>query len=358
MMNYFYIVYYYSYKKPNVLNYKNDIKKQLSYRYIMAKKQITTVCEVTSCSIINKKGRKPKGGKMVMKQNDIINKREQVTNIILHLKCTMADLELYDNEFNKFVKNPLQYDPIIPQAYKSFYDDKYRYNEINEIQEDDFTFIGEDCIIIPQNDETHKNEDTVQMVDIDSKLRRLKINLYKNANIDKISACFWCSYDFDNLSCFIPKYEIDGKIYGYGSFCCPECAAAYLMVENIDDSTKFERYHLLNQTYAKVFEYKENIKPAPNPFYLLDKYYGNLSIHEYRKLLKSEHLLIVIDKPLTRLLPELHEDNDMNEIFIGINSTVSKKYGNNSEMNEKTFQALIKSNDRVIHKTVQLNLLF
>jgi hypothetical protein len=66
----------------------------------------------------------------------------------------------------------------------------------------------------------------------------------------------------------------------------------------------------LNQIYSKVYECKKNIKPAPDPHYLLEKFYGNLSIQEYRKLLRTEHLLLVIDKPLTRILPELHEDND------------------------------------------------
>ena len=83
------------------------------------------------------------------------------------------------------------------------------------------------------------------------------------------------------------------------------------MKENIDDSTKFERYHLLNQIYSKVYDYKKNIKPAPNPHFLLEKFYGNLSIQEYRKLLKTEHMLLVIDKPMTRILPELHEDNEL-----------------------------------------------
>jgi hypothetical protein len=82
------------------------------------------------------------------------------------------------------------------------------------------------------------------------------------------------------------------------------------MEENIDSSTKFERYHLLNHIYSKVYGYKKNIKPAPNPHYLLDKFYGNLTIQEYRKLLKTEHMLLVIDKPMTRILPELHEDRE------------------------------------------------
>jgi hypothetical protein len=103
---------------------------------------------------------------------------------------------------------------------------------------------------------------------------------------------------------------MDGTIYGYGSFCRPECAVAHLKKETIDDSTKFDRYHLLNQIYSKVYDCKKNIKPAPDPHYLLEKFYGNLSIQEYRKLLKTEHLLLVIDNPLTRILPELHEDTD------------------------------------------------
>jgi hypothetical protein len=158
---------------------------------------------------------------------------------------------------------------------------------------------------------TQDESDDVNLKDMSAKLKQLKIQLYKNSlHSEKKAACFWCTYDFDNASCYIPKYEMDGTIYGYGSFCRPECAVAYLMKENIDDSTKFDRYHLLNQIYSKVYECKKNIKPAPDPHYLLDKFYGNLTIQEYRRLLKTEHLLLVIDKPLTRILPELHEDTD------------------------------------------------
>ena len=82
------------------------------------------------------------------------------------------------------------------------------------------------------------------------------------------------------------------------------------MEENIDQASKMERYALLNFIYGKLYNYEKNIKPAPNPYYILDKYYGNLSIQEYRKLLTTERLLLIVDKPLCRQLPELHEDND------------------------------------------------
>ena len=100
------------------------------------------------------------------------------------------------------------------------------------------------------------------------------------------------------------------------------------MEENIDSSSKFERYHLINHVYSKIYDYKKNIKPAPNPFYLLDKYYGNLSIQEYRSLLRNERLFLVVDKPLTRILPELHEDNDFiinNKIIPGNTLLIKNK---------------------------------
>jgi hypothetical protein len=140
---------------------------------------------------------------------------------------------------------------------------------------------------------------------------------------DKKSACFWCTYEFDNPTCYIPKYESDSGIFAYGSFCRPECAVAFLLKEGLDDSTKFERYHLLNQIYGKIYDYKKNIKPAPNPYYTLEKFYGNLSIQEYRKLLKTEHMLLTIEKPLTRTLPELHEETD--EMILNVGSSKSGK---------------------------------
>ena len=70
------------------------------------------------------------------------------------------------------------------------------------------------------------------------------------------------------------------------------------------------RYYLLNNIYSKIYDYKKNIKLAPNPYYTLDKFYGNLTIEEYRQFLQNERLLIVVNKPVSKLLPELYEEND------------------------------------------------
>jgi hypothetical protein len=61
---------------------------------------------------------------------------------------------------------------------------------------------------------------------------------------------------------------------------------------------------------------------------MLEKYYGNLSIQEYRKLLSNERLFLVVDKPMTRIMPELHQDNDdyiiSHKIIPSSNNTASQ----------------------------------
>lgn len=281
-----------------------------------------------------KRGRKPKGGKIILKACDTSSKPNITPNIILHLKCSLNDLNDYNTSMNQKITNPLTYNPSIPPSILTYNMDEkrtfslyknekepetelcspihYAYHESDSKKSALVDNVCNECKnkYADTNNDVDEEDENINMKDINSKLKKLKIQLYKNAINDKKSACFWCTYDFDNPPCYIPKFELDERIIGYGAFCRPECAVAFLMKENIDDSTKFERYHILNQIYSKIYDYKKNIKPAPNPYYLLEKFYGTFTIQEYRKLLKSEHMLLVIDKPLTRILPELHEDNE------------------------------------------------
>jgi hypothetical protein len=65
-----------------------------------------------------------------------------------------------------------------------------------------------------------------------------------------------------------------------------------------------------------------NIHPAPNPYYTLQKFYGNLSIQEYRRLTQSDnHHLIVLERPLTRILPELHEESNATRMQPNVDET-------------------------------------
>ena len=112
------------------------------------------------------------------------------------------------------------------------------------------------------------------------------------------------------------------------------------MNEVIDTSDKYERFQLLNYIYGSLFDYSQDIKPAPNPYYTLEKYYGNMTIQEYRQLLKNNRLLLVVDKPLTRVLPEIYEESDIQFSFNSIQSAPT------------TFQIKRQSNEPIKKKNI------
>jgi hypothetical protein len=267
-----------------------------------------------------KRGRKPKGGKIIQQVVPISNNVETKPNVILHLKCFLRDLltpSSNDNliqSYNFQNTSYLSYDIINNESTTQLTTAQNKYSNVNESDYED------------DDDVEPGKENDIR--EIWKKLKVLEHNLHINNICDKKSACFWCTYDFDNPPIYIPKHFIKESYHVYGCFCSPECATAYLMDENIDSSSKFERYHLINHIYSKIYDYKKNIKPAPNPYYMLEKYYGNLSIQEYRALLRNERLFLIVDKPLTRILPELHEDNDdfiINNKIIPSNSYQIKK---------------------------------
>jgi len=270
--------------------------------------------------IPKKRGRKPKGGKIIQQVVPIANSIETKPNVILHLKCCLKDLHSPSSSDNSIQNYDFQ-----KANYLSF---DIINNEASQIQTTQFATAHhkyEDKSDCEDDYEPGKEND---IREIWKKLKSLEHNLHINNICDKKSACFWCTYDFDNPPIYIPKHFIKETYHVYGCFCSPECATAHLMDENIDSSSKFERYYLLNHIYSKIYDYNKNIKPAPNPYYMLEKYYGNLTIQEYRSLLRNERLFLIVDKPLTRILPELHEDNDdfiINNKIIPSNSYQIKK---------------------------------
>lgn len=258
-----------------------------------------------------KRGRKPKGGKIVQQTVAPPPKKEEKPNIILHLKCSIKDLDensefnMKNNSIESFnfenSKKDFLYEVIdnSQEKYQATMPPTLAYNSSDQSN----NLFTTQC----QKKSIDNEEETKE---IWRKLKNLEYNLHTNNISDKKSACFWCSYDFDNPPIYIPKYVIKDTYHVYGCFCTPECATAHLMGESIDTSTKFERYYLLNHIYSKIYNYTKNIKPAPDPHHMLEKYYGSLTIQEYRSILKTDRLFLIVDKPLTRILPEFHEDND------------------------------------------------
>ena len=315
----------------NILNDENNISQLINT-------ELTNIITSTEePKIAKKRGRKPKGGKIIQHITTNIEQKDEKSIVILHLKCSMKDLQTQPQN-NSFLecynfsncKNDLSFELI----------------ENEHINDGTSTTLDDICE--EDNDDESVCKDPTK--EISKKLKQLEHNLHINNVNNKRSSCFWDTCEFDNPPIYIPKHFINGTYDVYGCFCSPECGVAYLMKENIDSSTKFERYHLFNHIYTKIYNYKKNIKPAPNPYYMLEKYYGNLSIQEYRSLLRNERLFLIVDKPLTRILPELHEDNDdfiLNNKIIPSNnynaktrlprkkqnksSILTEKFGNNNQ---------------------------
>lgn len=322
-----------------------------------------------------KRGRKPKGGKIITQQLNDNNNDHELPNIILHMKCSLSDLNnqkmLSDSNYDASIDGVQCYNSsdIKGSEFTLQINDTQNSNNIDiinnnhSIKNNNTNFLNiptcnstnnsscndtnnklsprnikyTPCIIdidknkepnnqtffnsqVPLNYNSSENN-TIFMNENDAtkeiwkKINQLKVSFHKsdifqNSGGTQRSACFWCTCDFDSPPIYIPKYIVKDTYNVYGCFCSPECAAAYLMNENIDTSIRFERYHLLNSLYGKIYKYEKSIKIAPNPYYLLNKFYGNLSITEYRKLFKSDQMIYVVNKPLTHILPELYEDNN------------------------------------------------
>ncbi len=138
-----------------------------------------------SAKIFKKRGRKPKGGKIVSKANLDDNVSDtDVPNIILHLKCSSKDLETNGNPSNL----PLN-------AFNS-------YSGLNwkTIQEKNIP--KEEEIISEDSEPTNKI--------IWRKLKELEKRLHFNDVLDKKSNCFFCTYPFNNPPVYIPRQERDG----------------------------------------------------------------------------------------------------------------------------------------------------
>jgi len=311
---------------------------------------------------INKKrGRKPKAG-FILNSTTGLYDTSEVPNIILHLKCHLSDLKTNDSISN------FDYSPSISEvesynlstnALKSC-DIVHSYNsDTNEItDQDDIEKVNtveptsnnsSSSIIMntPQNQPTpavtghttHKKNVTDANIhvinerhqkEIMKKINRLKYSFHNGETIQmKLNhkcACFWDTCEFDGPIYYTPIMIVNGVFHVSGCYCSPECALASLLKEQMDTSTKFERIHLLHLLYGT--SNSTGFKPAPNPNYLLDKYYGNLTIDEFRSLLKGPQMIHVVNKPLTHILPELYEDNNdflVNSKVIPTNTLKLKK---------------------------------
>ena len=270
--------------------------------------------DVVETKVPKKRGRKPRGGKIVSKSTDINKLHNNVeTNIILHLKCNTSELEkktfsMLNSKYNPKISQP---DPFSLNSNQKLNTLTFENINENESSLNTITTFKKDLhkpLSVNNKVKEINCNDNIDIKEIWKKLSNLKYQLHFNCLPDKRSSCFWCTCPFDNPAIYIPSKIRNGVYDVYGCFCSPQCAVAYLRNEQLDHSVLWERYSMINDLYGKIFG--RNIKPAPSPYYTLNKFYGNLNIQEYRKLLNNDKLLMIVDKPMSKVLPELYEDNN------------------------------------------------
>lgn len=270
-----------------------------------------------------KRGRKPKGGKIIPSTllNDNIQKEFQYNkqNIILHLRCNSTQLES-----NIFLSN-VDYNPNIENVQA--------YNDNNNfcfIEKDKESSSNTDTFNESSSNQTMSATNTSSQQDkkneLLEKLKELQKQMHHNHMNKHKSCCFYCTLPYKNYPIYIPLRKQNDIYEVYGSFCSTQCAASFIFREERDDARKWEQYALLNSIYSPIFNYKMDIVPAPNPYYTLQKYHGNLTDSEYRELLDYNHLLFVIEKPITRVSHNIFLDN--NEVIIhgSCSNNDTKKY--------------------------------
>lgn len=315
---------------------------------------------------INKKrGRKPKAG-FILNSNSGLYDTSQVPNIILHLKCHISDLKTNESiyDYTPAISEVESYNLTTNNLQSSelcqTYNDDYETHD-TDMSEHNMSSLKVDSILATPilasstastnttlasavtTTGAHVNvkkaattESAIHVLneryqkEIAKKINRLKYSFHNGETIQmKLNhkcACFWDTCEFDGPIYYLPIMVVNGVFHVSGCFCSPECALAALLKEQLDTSTKFERIHLLHLLYGNSSN--KGFKPAPNPNYLLDKYYGNLSIEEYRSLLKGPQMIHIVNKPLTHILPELYEDNNdflVNSKVIPTNNLKLKK---------------------------------
>jgi hypothetical protein len=222
--------------------------------------------------------------------------------LIVHLPIQSKDV--LNNDM------PITYDPHPPTDAVPYdiYADNPFYDNIQQIEsssntiniEESNILNNEESLISTQTDNLAK---VVSQTSTDIDYYNLKSTLlvqFKDSSEVKTipqtsdAACFWCCHTFTNRPVILPIRDTGHYLQVTGNFCSPECACAYLFDIRQDTHTRWEQLALLYRLYAEACQGKIHPAPARN---ILKLFGGNLSIQEYRGLLRSQKVRVDIHLP-------------------------------------------------------------
>jgi hypothetical protein len=219
--------------------------------------------------------------------------------LIVHLPIQSKDIPMNDM--------PIMYNPLPPSDAQP-----YDINADNPFYEgvESFELQNESNIIVTPQPENvqHNKPDTLpestpiiqeQELDYYNVKSTLLIQYKDSAEIKTIPqtsdvACFWCCHTFTNRPVVLPIRDTGEYLQVTGNFCCPECATAYLFDMRQDSHTRWEQLALLYRVYGEACRGKIHPAPARN---VLKHFGGNLSITEYRNLIRSHKVRVDVHLP-------------------------------------------------------------
>ena len=222
--------------------------------------------------------------------------------LIAHLPVSTASV-------NFEASNVIKYDPVIPASTSSAsvpkpYDcgmDELSY--LDGIQEG----AGVESDIVTKQ-EGRKDDGVKTICKLPSNYSEKLMVLFQDSNRYKKLpekteiACFWCCHSFPTTPYAIPSHILDEVWYMYGNFCSPECSAAYLFKERIDNHIQWERFALLNSLYGETGTSRSGIRPAA-PREVLRMFGGSMDISEYRAVVREKKLRIdVLTPPMVSII--------------------------------------------------------
>ena len=222
--------------------------------------------------------------------------------LIVHLPIQSKDVLLNDM--------PIMYDPLPPTdavPYDMMNSDNPFYEDVEHLPESTLPIISE--TLNPskqhttsgssQNSSVASNPTADSEVDYYTLKGTLLVEFKESAEVKKIpervdAACFWCCHSFTNRPVVLPIRDTGEHLQVMGNYCSPECALSYLFDMRQDSHTRWEQLALLNRVYSEACGGK--IYPAP-PRSTLKLFGGNLSIQEYRDIMRSHKMRIDIHLP-------------------------------------------------------------
>ena len=217
--------------------------------------------------------------------------------LVVHLAIQSKDVSLNDMPITYDPHPPVEAQPYDINADNPFYDEVEQFSEINSTEAKVVEKSIESAVII--NKETNTSTKPEIEIDYYNLKSTLLVQFSDSSEIKTLPdrsdvACFWCCHSFTNRPVILPVRDTGEYLQVTGNFCSPECACAYLFDIKQDSHTRWEQLALLYRVYGEICEGK--IHPAPSR-QVLKLFGGNLSIQEYRGLIRSHKVRVDIHLP-------------------------------------------------------------